>query len=584
MAEARVAKSRERQKALLAKIADGYYIKVACTELGIPYRTYEVWRQRYPAFRARVEEAKVNGRHHLGILGGPTPTHTGDKTFDFAMERAHFFGHDSPAFQLEMVHAFENLAPGNILMVLLPPDHGKTTLYEDWATLRLAHSPFLRHHIGSESVTLSRKILGRVASRLDNTMADPRMSELITKYGPFSPPRDAERRRGQPWTSTHFDVFRKAEFDERDYSMAALGFGSQIIGSRSDHLHVDDVQSMKTLGQTESMVDTFSQDWLSRPGREGITTIVGNRVDEGDFYQALMERLPPDILQVIKYPAIVERDGKAEPLWPGRWSLETLDKERRKLGNDAIWERNWMQRPRARSMRTFDEATVDRCLHPLRKLGDIVPGASHVIGIDPAVGERMTKGAGRNAMVTCQFDETGITPVLIRQDQNLVNNQQILAVLEDAICTVQAGKGYVTDVVIEENAFQKGLANDVQLLDMRDRYGFAIRPHQTGMNKYDENIGVPSMAHTMLTDKVHIPWAADDYTRLWCGELRAQFLAWRPLKRGSQLRQDILMALWFVWVLWRQRRGAVPNRSQAWQTGAKLAYKPTSGLVLGRAS
>lgn len=589
---------RARQVKVLDLISAGYLVGAACTEVGVSTSTFWAWRQREESFVAEVSAAKMIARaRQLGRDGVPVTTGH-DRIFDFAMEREHFFGHDSPLYQLEVVEAFEQLGQGNILLILLPPNHGKTTLFEDWATLTLAHVPSLRIHVGSESITLSKKILSRVQSRLENSFADERMTELILKYGPFAPPTDGSKRGHQPWAADHFDVWRKGEFDERDYSFAALGFGSQIIGSRSDHLHGDDLQSKKTLGQTETMIDTFVQDWLSRPGKDGVTTVVGNRVDEGDFYEALTERMDSDILSVVKYPAIVERDGVAQPLWPKTcpspcprhgadprrcpgWSMEELDKERRKHGA-AIWERNWMQRPQAKLFKTFDDKTVDGCLVPLRSLGDITRNAAHVIGLDPAIGNRSTPGAGRNALVTCEFTDKGITPVLIREDTNLTNNSQILAALEDQICTVRAAGGFVSDVVIEENAFAKGLVYDPQLEGLKRQYGFAVRPHTTGANKHDENIGVPSMVHTMLKDQLHLPWGDDDYTRLMVGELRAQFLAWKPSKRGTQLRQDILMATWFVWVLWRARRGAsaTNTQNQHWQTAHRSPFPPTRGLVL----
>lgn len=573
--------SLKNKQAVIDMIATGNpaTIDAVLAKVGIPRKTYEYWRYSDKHFVAKVEAAKCEREI---AYGGQVRRKTGSKTFDFAMERKHFFGHESPWFQLEVVRAMEFLPPGNTLMVLLPPEHGKTTLYEDWLTLRLAHNPSLRNHVGSESISLSKKILARVQDRLANSRADHRMTELVVKYGPFAPPKDDQRRRGQPWTKQYFDVWRKNEFDERDYSLAALGFGSQIIGSRSDHLHVDDVQSVKTLGQTDSMVTEFLQDWLSRPGESGITTIMGNRIDEGDFYEALIEHLDDDLMQVIRYPAIVERDGEAEPLWPERWTMEKLDRMRRKVG-DEVFERNWMQRPRAKLFSTFDERTVEGAFNPMRRLGDIVAGKAHVIGLDPAIGGRKTTTGGRNAMVTCQFDETGLTPVLIREDRTLRNNQEILAVLEDQICTVRAGGGFVSDVVIEENAFQKGLCNDLQLEGLRQQYGFAVRPHTTGSNKYDENIGVPSMVHTFLRKQVHLPWADDDFTRLWVGELRAQFLAWKPLIKGTHLRQDLLMAFWYVWTLWRHRRGTVMSEGvQSWKTERRLPFAPTNALVLPR--
>jgi len=588
-----VQRKRVRQRKVEELVAGGLLLKDALVAADVPVGTYNFWRANDKPFVARMTAvkaiAKSVARDDVVVLHGR------DRVFDFAQERQHYFGHDSPAYQLEVVQAFEDLGPGDILVVLLPPNHGKTTLFEDWATLALAHRPSLRIHVGSESIALSKKILGRVQSRLENSFADERMTELIVRYGPFAPPPGNSVGR-QPWAADHFDIFRKGEFDERDYSFAALGFGSQIIGSRSDHLHADDVQSKKSLGQTESNVETFIQDWLSRPGKDGITTVVGNRVDEGDFYEALIERIDSDILRVVKYPAIVDRDGEAQPFWPktcppgcdvhprGKcpgWTMAELDKERRKHGT-AIWERNWMQRPQAKMFKTFDEQTVDACLVPLRRLGDISRGVAHVIGLDPAIGNRVTPGAGRNALVTCEFTDTAIVPVLIREDTNLTNNSQILAALEDQIVTVLASGGFVSDVVIEENAFAKGLVYDPQLDGLRRQYGFAVRPHTTGANKHDENIGVPSMVHTMLKNQLLLPWAADDYTRNQVGELRAQFLAWKPSLRGAQLRQDILMALWFVWVLWRNRRGhAVTNAAhQNWRTGHRSPFPPTRGLVL----
>jgi hypothetical protein len=583
----------ERQGRFLEFIATGMMVKDALVEVGIPFSTYQDWRTTHKDFAAKVDAAKA--RAHRAWEGPPKRTGN-HATFDFAVERLYYFGNESPAYQLEVVQAMETLPPGRLLLVLLPPNHGKTTMFEDYATLALAHDPSLRIHIGSESIGLARKILRRIQSRLENSTADPRLTDLICKYGPFAPPTDDSKRRGQPWRAEFFDIWRKGDFDERDYSVAALGFGSNVIGSRSDWLHADDVQSMKTLGQTETMIETFVQDWLSRPGKSGRTTIVGNRVDEGDFYEALMDRIPSDLLHIIRYPAIVERDGEAVPLWPRScpedctehepnlhpgWTMQELDDACR-IAGPATWERNWMQRPRAKMFQTFDERTVDHCLVPLRKLGHITKGQAHVIGVDPAIGNRVTPGAGRNAIITCEFTERGITPVLIREDRNFTNNSQILAAIEDQIVTVRAGGGFVSDVVIEENAFAKGLVYDPQLDALRHQYGFAVRPHTTGANKHDENIGVPSMVHTMLKDQIHLPWADDEYTRLMVGELRAQFLAWKPKLRGTQLRQDLLMAFWFVWILWRNRRGASveATNGQHWQTAHRSPFKPTNGLVL----
>jgi hypothetical protein len=111
----------------------------------------------------------------------------------------------------------------------------------------------------------------------------------------------------------------------------------------------------------------------------------------------------------------------------------------------------------------------------------------------------------------------------------------------------------VSDVVIEAMNFQRGLSRDERLIEMAKHYGFATREHLTGMNKYDEDIGIASMVTSFIKGEIILPWADDDYTRSEVGELVRQLKAWRPKKRGNKLRQDRVMALWFIWILWRNR-------------------------------
>lgn len=144
--------------------------------------------------------------------------------------------------------------------------------------------PEFRITVGSEGQDMSRKILHRVRSRMEAHGPYP---AYVAQYGPFTPQNDSGRRTLQPWGADYFNIFKKAEHDERDYSMVGLGWRSKIAGTRTDHLHVDDIQSRVSLNLSEQMLDVFRQDWLSRPGENGRTTINGTRVGEGDFMNGL---------------------------------------------------------------------------------------------------------------------------------------------------------------------------------------------------------------------------------------------------------------------------------------------------------
>ncbi|MEO1842304.1 MAG: hypothetical protein ABGY21_12480 [Pseudomonadota bacterium] len=506
--------------------------------VGVTRSAYEKWRQRIPEFAAKVDAIRLKFAQE-----GP-PEESGGTFEDFRFEH---FGHSSPWFHIAAIDAYEKTPPGNITLILWPPEHGKTTLAEDYFCYKLATNPQFRITVGSEGQDMARKILGRIRSRMEPHGPFP---GYVAKYGPFVPQNQSGRKTAQPWGADYFSVFKKSRHDERDYSMVSLGWRSKIAGTRTDHLHIDDIQSRVSLNLTEQMFEIFRQDWLTRPGENGRTTINGTRVGEDDFYERVMLQIDEDILKVIRFPAIVNNaNDEPEPLWPEMFSMEQLDRIRRKVGEEA-WSRNYMQEPSSSLTATFTDDSIKKCLHPLRStLHDPPKDCTVYIGLDPALG-------GNNCVMAATPHEDKLKILFLREDIGLTRNEQILGIVEDAILRCNKNGASVSDVVIEAMVFQKGLSRDQRLIEMTDQYGFRVREHLTGMNKYDETIGIPSMALSFMRGEIEIPYADDAPTRHQADELIRQLKSWRPLMRGTHLRQDRVMALWFIWILWRQRRAA----------------------------
>ncbi len=462
-------------------------------------------------------------------------------------------------------------------MALWPPEHGKTTTYENYVSEMVALHPNRRQTVASENQQIARKIIGRIKNRMEPGGPFPK---YVERWGPFRPPVGlGQGKVAQPWGADHFNVYKKSHHDERDYTMMALGVGSSIVSTRTDHLHVDDVQSVKTYTQTNKIEDWFRQDALTRPGEHGITTIAGTRVGEDDIYSRLADDTDlQGILKVIKFKAIITdfETGEQKPLWPERYTLDMLDRQRRKVGQEA-WDRNYMQSPgSSNSNRTFTDEMVDECLNPLISLKHEVPTDNIVyVGLDPALGSQ-------NCVIACEVSPEGKLIVRrIREDVGFRRNEQIMQALDSVIQSCNL-TGRVTDVVIETKNFQAGLARDERLLEMQQHYGFAMREHITGWNKYDESVGVASMCESFMRQEIVLPWAGDDYTRTEIGELCRQLKAWRPGARGSKLRQDRVMALWFVWILWRQRwkQPVESNTSETWRVKGIPWSGTRTGLVI----
>ena len=560
----------ERRLRFIECLREGQSPAQACDEVGVTRSTYLGWRHKYHEFAARCEEAKLESL--TGV----------EKKWDGSPAGFHatYFGHKPTWFQLLFIQELERMPPGNILMVLWPPEFGKTTTFENHASMKLALQPSFRFLVASESRSIAQKMLGRVMDRMDPMGPLP---EYVQHFGPFVPQKGSGGR--NMWSDLRFRVHKARQSDERDYSMLAVGGGSKnIVSTRTDHAHVDDIQSTTTIGQTSKFLEWFRQDLLSRPGETGITTVCGTRVGEDDFYEGLLadEDLDASVMKVLKFPAIMtdHQTGEVKSLWPEKWPLEKLERQKKKVGAEA-WDRNYMQNPglSTAGRGTFNKDAIEPCLDSDISLMHKPPANAIIyVGLDPSIGNKNC------VMAVEATPDNKLIVRRIREDTELQNNAQVIGALGDTISWCSMDGANVTDVVIESMAFQKGLMRDELLMQLRDMWGFSVRDHLTGWNKYDPDVGIPSMAQSFIKGEIVLPWAADDYTRHEIGELKRQLYAWKPGVRGNRLRQDRVMALWFSWIMWRERYKTPAEgkrmSSDGWATN-RLPYTPTkSGLLL----
>ena len=564
----------KKRQAFLDQIHAGKTIGWAVQEVGWSASMYKKSRYRYPEWAAQVD----HGLRKQAGDDAQTPEFKGG----FADFRLVYFGMDTPWFHQIAIDAYENAPPGSITLILWPPEHGKTTLFEDFACYKLATEPEFRITVGAEAQPLSRKILKRVKLRMSPTGPTP---AYVSRFGPFEPQGRAGGGSAtqQAWGADQFDVFKKQSADERDYSMVALGMTSQIAGTRTDQLHGDDLQSIKTANRTTEFFEMFRQDWLSRPGERGRTSVNGTRVREDDIYFEMMKEFDDDILRVIKFPAVIpvdEEAGTFKPLWEydedagSGYTMEMLERMKNKVGEDA-WQRNYMQAPQMAGTRSFDEEKVKQCYNPLRRAKEFEGEyPTLVTSVDPGL------QPGLNATMVCQHLPDKLVVVDYIEDPHFNSWEQAFARIEDMVRDYPFGS--VSDVVFETVAYQRGLINDSRMQDMRDEFGFNIRPHQTGMNKYDADIGIPSMATMVNRGELDIPGGDDDLSRWIAEEGTRQLLNWRPGFKGTELKQEFVVCLWFNWTVWRERRRSIIDEAQREEPIRRhaLPWKPTSSGLL----
>ena len=348
----------ERKRAMyLELLATGMKRADILAAVGWQVGTADMHRKRHVQWAQACDLARIEGRKVRQDMAELHPSQ-----LSFAEWTDRYLRMQNLSHHLRIAGELDACRPGETVMVNLWPGAGKSTALLNWVTRTLCVDPNHRVGIVSESSGLSRKFLGRVARRFEDST---RFAAMHAQYGPFYEPK--QERSGKPWSQDQFRVI-KADHDEADYSMMAFAWNSRGYGARLDTLIVDDVQSQATLGVTESVYDTLSSTWFSRDsfGSAMRIVIVGTRLAPHDIYGKLLDEEMVDRHVIL--PAVTADGSPSVPEW---WTMRsektgrTVDEEIARVKKRAgkHWYAQYQQRPRADELSTFAsylEGSLDR--------------------------------------------------------------------------------------------------------------------------------------------------------------------------------------------------------------------------------
>ena len=89
------------------------------------------------------------------------------------------------------------------------------------------------------------------------------------------------------------------------------------------------------------------------------------------------------------------------------------------------------------------------------------------------------------------------------------------------------------------------------------------------------------MPTSFIQREIDIPYAPEATTRQVADRFTDELLRWRPGIRGALLRQDEVMALWFAWIKWQERRKSTIETKEGSFQAAGLPWRETSaGLII----
>jgi len=594
------------QEQVLELLSQGSTIVDAMRAVGRNDVTFRQWSMADPDFKDKADKARLAGKGVKTDLATLKDISFQDfseqfletKLFDHHKSWIDLIeGRDPSWFHPSMTY---EKAASNRLLINVPPEHAKSTVLTiNYVTYRLAIDPNVRIIIVSKTQGMARKFLSAIKTRLSH----PNWTKLQVSFGP----NGGYKADSPTWSADMIYLGAGRDSGEKDPTVQALGFGSQIYGARADLIILDDVVMNANAHEWEKQIEWLQKEVITRLGRHGKLLIVGTRVAPIDLYKMIRDgdqwtggKSP---FTYFACPAVLEFDENPKnwkTLWPWtdrpegekdepneqglypKWDGPSLFTRRSEVA-PSVWAMVYQQED-VESDSIFAPAVVAGCVNGMRKRGPLKKGTpGHpkslestytIIGFDPAV-------TGRSAFVAVTYNRSdGRIYVL-----DCVNMSEPTPQKEDALIKEWVERYKPQEFRVEINAHQKYYAMDSDLRNYLASYGCQLNSHFTGKNKWDVGFGVASMA-SLFGTLIDGRFQDNNLIELPSNEgseglksLVQQLITWKPDTKNPT---DCVMALWFAIIRCRELMQTSSKVGQyqnnRWATRAQIAQRASFNL------
>jgi hypothetical protein len=596
----------EAQEKVLALLEQGSTITAAMAAVGRQDTAFRQWVMADESFKTKSDKARLAGKGvkvdlaELKNMSYP----------DFSSQFLDTTLFDHQLNWLDLIEGREprwnpdamTYEPGDPKRVLInvPPEHAKsTTITTNYTLYTIVTNPNARVIIVSKTQGMARKFLGAIKTRLSH----PAYMKLQTAFGP----NGGYKADATQWSADMIYLGTGRDSGEKDPTVQALGFGSQIYGARADLIILDDVVMGSNAHEWEKQIEWLQKEVITRLGRHGKLLIVGTRVAPIDLYKMIRSgdqwtggKTP---FTYCAMPAVLEFDENPDnwkTLWPKtnmqeneideqfedglypKWDGASLFKRRSEVA-PSIWAMVYQQED-VESDSIFPPACVAGSVNGMRKRGPLkydtpghpqhIEGTYTVIGFDPAV-------SGRSAFVAVTYNRAdGMVYVL-----DCVNMADPTPQKETALIHEWVEKYNPQEFRVEINAHQKYYAMDTDLRNYLAQWGCQLNSHFTGKNKWDTSFGVASMASlfgslndSRFQDNNIIELPSNEGSE-GLKSLVQQLITWKPDTKNPT---DCVMALWFAIIrcreLMQSTSGVGQYQTNRWATKAQMASRGSINL------
>jgi hypothetical protein len=596
----------EAQEKVLIQLSQGSTITAAMASVGRNDVTFRQWSMNQPEFKERADKARLQGKGVIADLGDLKNISYPDFSqqfldttlFPHQLNWLDLINGDEPRWQPSGM-TYEPGDPKRVL-INVPPEHAKsTTITTNYVLYNIVTNPNSRVIIVSKTQGMARKFLGAIKTRLSH----PAYIKLQTAFGP----NGGYKADATQWSADMIYLGTGRDSGEKDPTVQALGFGSQIYGARADLIVLDDVVMNSNAHEWEKQIEWLQKEVITRLGRHGKLLIVGTRVAPIDLYKMIRDggqwtggKTP---FTYCAMPAVLEFDENPNN-WKTLWSRTNIqENDIDEIGEDglypkwdgpslfkrrsevapSVWAMVYQQEDVVENS-IFSPTCVAGSVNGMRKRGPLKPGVpGHpksaestytVIGLDPAM-------AGATGAVVATLNRAdGKIYVLDCVNMTDPTPSKISNLIEEWV-----PKYKPQEIRIEINAHQKAYALDDDLRNYLASYGCQLNSHFTGKNKWDVGFGVASMASLFgsvrdgrFQDNNLIELPSNEGSE-GLKTLVQELITWKPDTRNPT---DCVMALWFAIIrireLMQQSTRVGQYQSNRWATRAQKSSRGSLNL------
>lgn len=414
------------------------------------------------------------------------------------------------------------------IMIEAPRDHAKSTcITVNYPLHAMGKNNNIRVVIASNAQATAEGFVRQISGTIERSRNYRRI------FGNLKPDKPDK------WSNEAI-IINRPDFMLKDPTVTATSIGGQVVSRRADVIICDDILTLnntRTADQREKVKTWFWTVLFPVLGPGGRLIIVGTAWNSQDLYQELLQNHEFNVR--MRYDSIVDED-KHITLWPDRWTWRELMRRKGSMGTlafnrsyrnitsnpeDSPFDESWLQLAIDKGKNRKLIRTLDYAHWDLGKL-------TIAVGIDPAISKKQGSDFFAISVIGMTPDRRKIPLYAMRR--KLSPAQQRMAIL-------QIAKDFNPDIfIVESNAYQASLQ-----IDMAADTDLPIEPYNTGGEKYDEEIGLNSLAVEMENGVWTIPYDSTDlYTIAMMNHLLDGMRNFTP--DGGEHTEDLLMATWLA--------------------------------------